>query len=855
MCDMINALCLIARKKKQYESDELHMLEIKIILCIIYIIMNMEIEKLYKYDYVIFLAGKFNGKFNWIKKKIYTLFDTNKTLYFNYSDKNDIIKKISDNNCTIKMNRNKQKLIFFNENNIEPDILYKKLIFSKQELFIPLENYANKKIEFKLKSFCQITSKLGVQSIDIQYNLGSKNNCITSAGFQEIDTKLGFVLKNKNEKDSRVTITLEFPKEGQNYNINLNDKMLIDRILDEEEFFISKDEFLSDMDLQMLIDSRCNNFISSYNTSISVEKISNLERNLFIDVNKCGFEIGNSDIKNELMKINILVNFMNIYNNFDCIDGTNINYQKIGFDNLTSLIKKEIQKSKNETKTPYNKLHKFLKYHIKYTNNNEISKYKHLPSLTSLQIFNDIMSSNFNNDGINDLYYSYFKDNLTYDHLEHLEDIIINGSFDLMSILKEKNDNIAKLYFISFQYHEIRKFQNIIMEYINKCILDIINEFIEHDKNILPTIREQTETLNQTLSTIEHKKSEIITLINKAFYKSFAYDKGLADTITDDDDSISPSVFTTISNIIQNVMHDEFSQIHIDPLIGVIIVKGVIYKLCNEFNREHKELPRYMRYFDIDGTILIHRVMNIIEKLSMLFIYDKHDYNLIKENDNDNDDIKDIQKSRSYYHNLVISVIPLVKYYFNYRFTNIYVSWNDYKRVITQLVKDDENASDQNYINNFVNPRKIHKNERDKPQQIQTFTNIVKMTKLMKSHQPIFYNLTSSAITHNNTSQQSITHNNTSQLPASTLAPSLYTPSPFPPASNIVDTQKPNSTVAIPKDIAPSLYDTEQSDSPNDSQLSKPIEILLRKFLYNAKRKVTEKKKNNKSNNDIQTEN
>ena len=36
------------------------------------------------------------------------------------------------------------------------------------------------------------------------------------------------------------------------------------------------------------------------------------------------------------MKINILVNFMNIYNNFDCIDGTNINYPFFQTDNNTN---------------------------------------------------------------------------------------------------------------------------------------------------------------------------------------------------------------------------------------------------------------------------------------------------------------------------------------------------------------------------------------------------------------------------------------------------------------------------------------------------------------------------------------
>ena len=153
---------------------------------------NLEnIFKLYSSDYCIFLKNKFFKNnivcFNF-KKSLLEYFDKYEVVYLNYSEKNNIINIINiinkfiensdekekekflfDINLRFKLNLKKIKVIFFNENIVEPDILFKKIQFSNQEVYIIFNNYIIKKTEYKLRIFCQIAEKLGAEKIIINY--------------------------------------------------------------------------------------------------------------------------------------------------------------------------------------------------------------------------------------------------------------------------------------------------------------------------------------------------------------------------------------------------------------------------------------------------------------------------------------------------------------------------------------------------------------------------------------------------------------------------------------------------------------------------------------------------------------
>ena len=49
-------------------------------------------------------------------------------------------------------------------------MMYKKIKFANHYLFLPFNVYAIKKVEYKLRSFCQIAEKMGAEKIEIKYD-------------------------------------------------------------------------------------------------------------------------------------------------------------------------------------------------------------------------------------------------------------------------------------------------------------------------------------------------------------------------------------------------------------------------------------------------------------------------------------------------------------------------------------------------------------------------------------------------------------------------------------------------------------------------------------------------------------
>ena len=142
-------------------------------------IYEQKILVLLKTEYVIFLTNKF---YNFFNKSLLKYFDKYDIFYLNYNNKSKFVLELNKFNNKIKNsteqekiildsdNNNKLKLIYFFENNIEPNTLYKKITFSKELLFLSFENYTIKKTEYKLRTFCQIAEKLGAETIKIIYD-------------------------------------------------------------------------------------------------------------------------------------------------------------------------------------------------------------------------------------------------------------------------------------------------------------------------------------------------------------------------------------------------------------------------------------------------------------------------------------------------------------------------------------------------------------------------------------------------------------------------------------------------------------------------------------------------------------
>ena len=438
----------------------------------------IDIIKLYYSDYIIFLTNKF---FN-LKKKLLVCFDKYNVVYFNYADKNKIINIINIINNFIKKSDNiaknnfidilnethndffnntkKMKQIFFSENIYEPDILYKKIHFSNQEIFIPFDQYIIKKMEYKLRTFCQIAEKLGAEKIIIDYNSSKHVDNNINLNMNFFSSMIGTNYESKQDNNEDIQIIFEYP--NNHSDININKFYLIDSILNENEFLISKEDFESDLELKFLIDTRCINFIQKYHTNFIINHINKIEQKIFLKAHNYGLNIGNLNLKNNFIKISINIDFFQIQNNFDIIDGTNIHVLREGFIHLANIIKKD---------NKYIKLLRFLQSHLNAVEKKWIYLNYDFDNVDKVnKIYNDIINLNFKEDEICDIINGFFTNNLTWYNFKKFRDLILKGS----------DTNIEKIYFITFQYHDIMNNKKHIMYDVDKCIDFYINNFINN---------------------------------------------------------------------------------------------------------------------------------------------------------------------------------------------------------------------------------------------------------------------------------------------------------------------------------------------------------------------------------------
>ena len=481
---------------------------------------------LIKYEYVIFLS---NTYFKFSNNSLLKYFRKYDICYLNYSEKNNIIDNaiflnnfidnINENNlynfkCAINIDKSIKKIQFM-DNSIFPNILYKKIHFSKEELFLPFEIYSIKNMEYKLKTFCQIAEKLGAKEIKIKYDNKINNSDSLNLGVEVMSSNSSISTKDiKKEEDN---IDLKFDYNNYHYNLNLNKNKLYEIINEENELFITKENFNSDIDLKFLIDARCINLINDYHTNIIINHVNSLERKISIKAKSFGLNIGINQDRNFSNSIDINVKFINIYDNPDCIDGSNIYCKKEGFIHLKNIIDISLKKidindvndvnnakdAKDNTKIKdtYFKINNYLLSSLKYDNiqKKEITKLSEYTNL--INYYNDIMS-NFTETEIKELYYLYFNKDMSYDNFVKFKEIIINGSkyleifnnLDKNKYLIEEesktlfdkifnNDLIIRLHFYSYQYHEIlelKKHFSKLIEYELQCII----KEIQNDNNI-----------------------------------------------------------------------------------------------------------------------------------------------------------------------------------------------------------------------------------------------------------------------------------------------------------------------------------------------------------------------------------
>lgn len=526
-------------------------------------------------EYVIFPTNHF---FHILNPSV-AFFEKTKIAYLNYYIRYEILSKINIINKIIKsedkkydkikekikkeLGIEKLKLLYFLENIIEPNTLYKKIKFSTEEVFLSFETYSVKRIEYKLKTLCQLMEKMGAISVNIDYLKNNKNNSSYGGSLKATPININLSGQQKNESKTKFNMTCNYDIENQFNNINLNIYELNKMIEKEDIFFISKDQFSADIDLKFIINSRCVNLVKDYETVLVFEYANVFERQVISKARNFGFQLNYSFELNQTESLEIKVKFINPYDRINCITGSNISPFIEGFLQLANLIKQEssgknykqeiqINDEKNGLTINYNKqeitdvdnnintylkINNFIESHMKlYNEKKKLLEITFNHNIDLIKTYNHIINLNFSNKEISLLFYRFFKDNLTIKNLESFRKILLkptenfydylikNNYFNIKS-LNEKGFNffshminntsnystkmkeIDKLIFTSHQYHLILENRLKIMNMLDNGLDKIKNKLVKKIENYKYLLTYQSNKLLDIFKLINSIKT------------------------------------------------------------------------------------------------------------------------------------------------------------------------------------------------------------------------------------------------------------------------------------------------------------------------------------------------------------
>ena len=575
-------------------------------------------------EYVIFPTNKF---FNFYRYKLLKYFKKTKIVCLNYYSKHLILRKLNEINKVIKSKEKKYlkfklnilkllkinnlKEVYFLENQIEPDTLYKKIKFGSEEIFMNFNTYAYKKIEYKLKTLCQLVEKLGATEIDIRYTREKIDENNIEANIDGMYTEIGIKIKNTNNKKSDFIINKKFNELNQINNINLNIYELEKIIEKETEFYISKEDFKTDIDIKFLVNSRCINLVEKYNTKIVFEYTNKFERQLITKASKFGIFMDFTFNKEDKEELYIEINFLDPFKYLDCINGYNISPYSSGFNHLSKLIKTieninffSKEKKNNDIfnentiylnntvvndqivsvincnkkdKELYIMINYFLEAHMKLYNEKKNLLDVNIgynKNINLVEVFENIINNNFTSEELYLLFYNYFKNNLSYKIFEKFRNILIKPIYNFFEFTVKSNYFNLK---INNKY-KYNFYQNI----INNYDLKKINRTLKINYN------ENDDKLDDCDECYKLKEIEKLVFISYQYHNILNYKLKICEILNDILEKIKINLIKTCDNIYNIILEESkdwkfiFETIH--EIKNNNINSNKINKLYKKYN-------------------------------------------------------------------------------------------------------------------------------------------------------------------------------------------------------------------------------------------------------------------------------
>ncbi len=441
----------------------------------------------------------------------------------------------------------KPKEYYFYENNILPFTLYKKIKLSHIIQFISLEHYAYKKNEYMLRSFSQIAEELGAVKIHISNHYKREDEKILLLGLTDNH------IKNKKEYKDKQKVEFDFEYSENNY-INLNEFLLNGKILNENKFLLCKDDYESNIELKYLINARSRNFIEKYYTQFKNSTLNNKEIHIFLTLKDYHINIQNQNICSEKIETNLQIDFLNVLDHTNLIDGSNIYPLKEGYIYLKQILLKE---------NDFRKYINFMKAHLHAIQNKYVYlayDYEYIDEI--MKIYHQSIELNFEEKEFIIYISKYWENQNEWYHFTLLRDIILLG-----------NDNLNdKIHFVTFQYMNIfkNKYNMLkkIEDYLNSVIDEIINEHITNSINKY-NLNEEDYASDEELQKDKEKikKKEKMKVEKKEEYENNEYLNKFNDFIHNNMKNENIDYITMLKNKLNNYQFLE-DNVQIDDKEG-----------------------------------------------------------------------------------------------------------------------------------------------------------------------------------------------------------------------------------------------------------------------------------------------
>ena len=331
--------------------------------------------------------------------------------------------------------------ICFDEGEILKDTVYKKLEIQDKILFVPISKYQLKLTEYKLRGFCQIMEELGANEIIVDFQDSStskKKKELNVSNYNYIAGSLGFSSSSSKEDGEKINYKLEYPKFNS---FNLNARVIKSKIR-RGKYIISKKNFDSNLELQYIIGSRCNHYITNYSTVFTLDNSMSLDVKIMGKLEKgnfnLGFEAESSWMKNLKLSINTNVIFSD-KSSFDRnLIGDNIAWNASGFNFLMETIEDEDFKTIG--------IYKIMSFMNAYIDN--VVKHNSKRDYMKIKNMLEIINNEFEFDEYSEILCDYFDRNAHWLHFMNYLDILMckRVAYNKLGYLILMSDDYDMLY-------------------------------------------------------------------------------------------------------------------------------------------------------------------------------------------------------------------------------------------------------------------------------------------------------------------------------------------------------------------------------------------------------------------------